>query len=235
MPNGRETQSTTLHFLLAALMFGTLWGALEASVGGLLHAALPPTYPGRILIVMAAALMAYAVRKTDHAWLPFGMAVVAAPLKLVSAPVFALPLTAPTVLNPAFAILAQGLAFAAAAAATQTWWRRDPRVMAISGAGAGLTQAVVYVAIVAGIGLRLYPSAETIKALGTKYPSWAMSINTIASYLTGVVGWAVIGSALGALIVSLLPLGRPVVFRPATLVLGSAACLAIFAVVSGIY
>ena len=92
--------------LLAILFLGSLWGAVEAVGGGLLHRLLPPTYPGPVMLAVAMAVLAYAVRTTGSPWVPVGMGLVAAPLKLTSALFYALPVTAPEVLNPALAILA---------------------------------------------------------------------------------------------------------------------------------
>lgn len=213
--------------LLVVLWFGALWGALEATLGGLLHVILPPTYPGKIMLGVAVSLMVFAVRRTGKVWLPLGMALVAAPLKLFSAMVFALPISAPAVLNPAFSILAQGAAVALLLVIVH---KRIaiPLRFGLIGAGAGALQTLLFVGLVRGPGMFLYPSLSLIEELGIKYPYWALTAKGIGNFLTLSVPYSVIAAGLAAAVVGFLPFRVRTQFKPAFFGVGTALCLAIF-------
>ncbi len=213
--------------LLTLLWFGVLWGAVEALFGGLLHHLLPPRYPGKVMIALAVGLMAYAVRRTGKPWIPLGMALIAAPLKLFSAVVFALPVSAPVVMNPAFAILAQGAAFALVAGVLQRRPVAVPLRFGLIGAGAGALQSLLFVGLVRGPGLWIYPPLTVLQELGTKFPSWALSASGIASFLSVSVPYSALAGGVGALAVGSAPL-RARAYRPAFLLAGTALCLVIF-------
>lgn len=213
--------------LLTLLWFGALWGAVEALFGGLLHILLPPTYPGKVMMGLAMGLMAYAVRRTGKPWIPLGMALIAAPLKLFSAVVFALPVSAPEVINPAFAILAQGAAFALVAVALQRRPVAVPLRFGLIGAGAGALQSLLFVGLVRGPGLWIYPPLNVLQELGTKFPSWALSASGIASYLSISIPYSALAGGIAALTVGSAPL-RARTYRPMSLLAGAALCLVIF-------
>jgi hypothetical protein len=213
--------------LLTLLWFGVLWGAVEALFGGLLHLLLPPTYPGKVMIALAVGLMAYAVRRTGKPWVPLGMALIAAPLKLFSAVVFALPVSAPEVMNPAFAILAQGAAFSLVAVALQRRPVAVPLRFGLIGAGAGALQSLLFVGLVRGPGLWIYPPLTVLQELGTKFPSWALSASGIASYLSISIPYSALAGGVAALAVGFPPL-RTRAYRPPFLLAGTALCLVIF-------
>ena len=221
--------------LFTCLWFGALWGASEALFGGLLHALLPPTYPGRILIALAMGLMAYAVRRTGRPWLPIGMALVAAPLKLFSAVLFSLPVSAPAVLNPAFAILAQGTAFAGLAVFLDRERFSLPLRFLFVGAGAGTLQALVYVGLVRGPGMALYPPLSALQELGTKFPQWALSASGIAGFLGASLPYAATAAGVATLVIGFLPFRTGRAYRPAFLLAGTASCLVIFFLASWLF
>jgi len=221
----RSDARMTLLFLI---WFGTLWGACEALFGGLLHSILPPTFPGKIMIALATVLMAFAVRRTGRSWMPLGMALVAAPLKLFSAVVFALPVGAPAVLNPALSILAQGAAFALLAMAFSRVSLSEPIRFGLVGAGAGALQSLVYVGLVRGPGLWLYPAVDMLNELGTKFPQWSLSLAGIGRLLSTSIPYAVLAAGVAALVAGWVLLRFRVRSRPPLLVAGTAVCLATF-------
>ena len=96
---------------ITILLFGSLWGLLEATLGGLLHLAFVP-FTGTIMASIGFAILFAAMRAgVRPAGLPF-VALVAAAFKLLDAPLFGLPLMTMTIVNPAVAIASQGFAFA---------------------------------------------------------------------------------------------------------------------------
>ena len=214
--------------LLVVLWFGTLWGACEALLGGLLHSYLPPTYPGKFMIAVAIGLMAFAIRRTGRPWIPVGMALVASPLKLFSAVIFSLPVCAPAVLNPAFSILAQGVAFALFAVALGRLPLARPLRFGLVGAAAGALQSLLYVALVRGPGLWLYPPPETLQELGTKFPHWVLSLPKIGSFLSVSIPYSLLAAGVAALAIGCAPLRARARFRPAFLLFGTVLCLVTF-------
>lgn len=230
-----EREKGTRLLLLALLWFGALWGATEALFGGLLHTILPPTYPGKIMIALSMGLMAFAIRRTGKAWFPIGMALVASPLKLFSAVVFSLPVNAPAVLNPAFAILAQGAAFAGLAALLDRERFSIPIRFLLIGAGAGALQSLVYVGLVKGPGLWLYPPLLVLRELGTKFPNWVLSSSGIADFFATSIPYSALAAGLAALLVGLVPVRVRSAYRPAFLFAGTGVCLAIFFLTSWLF
>ncbi len=228
----KNNDKSATDYLLLILWFGTLWGAVEALIGGLLHALLPPTIPGKVMIVLATGLMAWSLKKTDKFWAPFAIAMVAAPLKLFSAVVFTLPVNAPAVLNPAFAILAEGLGFSVVyvifSKVPAPKWAKYLGV----GAGAGTIYSFVFVGIVSGIGLSIYPPMEVIKELGTKFPRWAQTTSGLINFAKTSLPYSTIMAGIGSTLVGLLPVNLYPGTNRKVLASGSALWLTIFFVSS---
>ena len=235
MAKRRLDRKDVSMFLLMLIWFGALWGAIEALFGGLVHTILPPTYPGKIMIALAMGLMAYAVRRTGRPWLPIGMALVAAPLKLFSAVIFSLPVNAPAVLNPAFAILAQGAAFAGLAMLIDRERFPLPLRFLFLGAGAGALQALIYVGLVRGPGMALYPSLSVLQELGTKFPQWVLSLSGVAGFLSTAIPYSTLAAGLATLLLGLVPVRVRRVYRPAFLLAGTLLCLAVFFLASWLF
>jgi len=228
MRRASTKRSTVGIVLLTILWFGALWGAVEALLGGRLHSILPPTYPGKIMIARAMGLMAFAVRRTGRPWVPLGMALIAAPLKLFSAVVFALPVSAPAVLNPVFSILAQGAAFALFAVVIYRLPLGVPLRFGLVGASAGVLQSLLYVGMIRGPGLWLYPPLVVLQELGTKFPYWVLSAGGIGRFLRGSVPYSALAAGIAALAVGFAPLRTRISYRPAFLLARTALCLVIF-------
>ena len=214
--------------LLAVLFYGTCWGALEASFGGLLHIVLPATYQGRIMVAFAAALMTFAARKTGKPWIPMGMALIAAPLKLFSAVIYSLPVTAPTILNPAFSILAQGASFATIMLIFQQNVMKTSLRFFLIGAAAGGVQSLFFVGLVRGPGLLIYPPLTTLQEIGTKFPHWVLSLQGIGSFLTTSIPYSALFAGIGAMAMVWVARSRNITARRSFMLPGTALCLAIF-------
>ncbi|MBS3791436.1 MAG: hypothetical protein V5A87_05825 [Candidatus Bipolaricaulota bacterium] len=228
----RNLKNFSLNILLLVLWFGTLWGAVEALVGGLLHYFLPPTVPGKIMIVIATGLMAWSLRKTGKVWMPLAISLIAAPLKLFSGVVFSLPLNAPAILNPVFGILSQGLGFTLVTLAIYKLpIRKSMKYLAI-GAGAGAIYSFVFIGLVAGPGMALYLPMEAIQELGTKFPYWARSVSGLMGFASSSLPYSAIVAGLGGLLAGVLPFNVHPRLNPRLLLSGSVLWLTIFFVSS---
>jgi hypothetical protein len=96
----------------AIALFGSIWGLLEATVGGALHAARIP-FAGAVMSSIGFSILYSATRAGVSPSRLFAVAIVAASFKFLDAPLFGIPPFAQTIVNPAVAIAAQGLAAAA--------------------------------------------------------------------------------------------------------------------------
>ena len=230
--NQKNLKDFSLNILLLVLWFGTLWGAVEALIGGLLHYFLPPTVPGKIMIVIATGLMAWSLRKTGKVWMPLAISLVAAPLKLFSGVVFSLPLNAPAILNPVFGILSQGLGFTIVALAIYKVSMPKPAKYLAVGAGAGAIYSFVFIGLVVGPGMALYLPMEAIKELGTKFPGWARSVPGLMGFARSSLPYSAIVAGLGGLLAGVLPFNVYPEVKPKLLLAGSALWVTIFFVSS---
>lgn len=223
-----QPSSSRLPFFATILFFGTLWGATEATVGGLLHLVLPPMATGRIMLAFSMAVLALGVRRTGSAWLPLGMALVAAPLKLLAAPIYGLPLLAPQVVNPAFAILAEGTMFAAVASLLRSQASARQAYLVLGGAMSGALWGLPFAVLVRLIGLPIYPPRAQLLELGLQYPDWATSGAGILGFVLGGLASGALAGLIGAAAVMLLVRAGRWQPQPAWLMAGSGLWLILF-------
>ena len=99
-----------LRVVIGILVFGSIWGLVEATLGGSLHL-IHFAYKGAITGGIGMSIMATFVVMYRRPKLVFLIAVIAALFKPLSAVIYGQPIFAPFVVNPASAILLEGLAF----------------------------------------------------------------------------------------------------------------------------
>ena len=97
--------------LITIILFGSVWGLFEATLGGVLHIAHVP-FTGTIMASIGFTILFAALRAGLSPAHLFAVASVAAAFKFADSPLFALPLLDRTIVNPAVAIASQGLACA---------------------------------------------------------------------------------------------------------------------------
>ncbi len=133
-----------LRIVLAILVFGSIWGFLEATLGGFLNLIIFPN-KGAIMAGIGVAVMssALAIYKKP-AMLP-GIGVVAASFKLLNVWFLFVPISTIHIINPAMAIIFESLAFAVAAAFVLDRIAKQSTVGIGVGFLAGLISAVAYV------------------------------------------------------------------------------------------
>jgi len=107
-----------LHFFSTMLLFGSLWGLSEATLGYLLHSFPIPGFSGVILFPIGFLLMEEAYRRVKSVSVIFFMGCIAAGIKFID---LLLPIRSVfSVINPVIAIVAEsivvGLVFYAVAA-----------------------------------------------------------------------------------------------------------------------
>ena len=129
---------------IGILVFGSVWGLLEATLGGFLHMIIFPNkgaiMSGIGLAIMASALAIY--RKP--AMLP-GIGIVAASFKLLDVWLFSLPVASIHIVNPAMAIVFESLAFGLVAVFIMNRIAKNAFIGIGAGALVGIISAVAWV------------------------------------------------------------------------------------------
>ncbi len=123
--------------LIPIILFGAIWGLIEATLGGVLHLVRIP-FTGTIMASFGFAVLFAALRSGLRPAQLLSVSLVAASFKFLDAPLFHLALVDRTIINPALAIASQGLVFAFIA---HRWPMNDriatlaPRMLAAAAGG----------------------------------------------------------------------------------------------------
>ena len=142
---------------LTVIVIGSVWGLVEMTLGGFLHAIHFPQ-KGAIMGGLAISFMAIFVTMTGKPSLVPLLGVIAASFKPFGAIIFGVPFLSPYVINPAIAIVLEALAFSAVAVVLKT--AIDRRLLARVGTGilAGSLGYVFYAAFASIFGLGMWPT-----------------------------------------------------------------------------
>jgi len=138
----RRTGST--HVIIGILVFGSVWGFLEATLGGFLHMIIFPN-KGAIMAGIGVALMASALAIYRKPSMLPGIGIVAASFKLLDVWLFALPVASIHIINPAMAIIFESLAFSLVAVFLMNKIAKNASVGIGAGVLAGLVSATAWV------------------------------------------------------------------------------------------
>jgi hypothetical protein len=141
-----------LHVIIGILVFGSVWGLVEATLGGALHL-VHFTYKGAItggigISIMAAFVVIY--RQPKFAFL---LAVIAALFKPLSAVIYGQPVFAPFVVNPASAILLEGLAFSLVVSLLYKGFESSVKTRTGVGVAAGYLGIILYAILASALGM----------------------------------------------------------------------------------
>jgi hypothetical protein len=141
---GKIERQDLTRIIMGILVFGSIWGLFEATLGGFFNLILFPNkgaiMSGIGMAIMGAALAIY----RRPAMLP-GIGVVAASFKLLNVWLLFVPINAVQVINPAIAIIFESLAFSLVAASLMNKITRNSLVATGAGVLAGLMSATAYV------------------------------------------------------------------------------------------
>jgi hypothetical protein len=137
-------QRDLARIIVGVVVFGSIWGFIEATLGGFLHLIIFPN-KGAIMAGIGMAIMgsALAIYKKPS-MLPF-IGLVAASFKLLDVWFFALSPTSIHIVNPAMAIILESVAFSVAAAFLMKKMANNTTIGVGVGALAGLVSAVIWV------------------------------------------------------------------------------------------
>ncbi len=148
MIEGTESRFTKrqglVHIIIGILVFGSIWGFLEATLGGFLHMIIFPN-KGAIMGGIGVAIMASALALYRKPSMLVGIGIVAASFKLLDVWLFALPIGSIHIINPAMAIIFESLAFGLVAAFVMNKIAKNAFVGMGAGALVGLVSATAWV------------------------------------------------------------------------------------------
>ena len=133
-----------VHLIIGILVFGSIWGFLEATLGGFLHMIIFPN-KGAIMSGIGVSLMAAALAIYKKPSMLPGVGIIAASFKLLDVWLFYLPITSIHIINPAMAIIFESLAFSLVAAFVMNRIAKNVFIGIGAGALAGLMSATAWV------------------------------------------------------------------------------------------
>ena len=148
-----DSQSgNVLRLLIGIMVFGSIWGLIEATLGGALHL-IHFTYKGAITGGIGMAIMAAFVVMYRRPKLAFCIAVIAALFKPLSAVIYGQPIFAPFVVNPASAIILEGLGFSLVVSLLFKGFESSIKMRVATGISAGYLSAIVYAILASSLGM----------------------------------------------------------------------------------
>lgn len=180
-----------MRIFLGILLFGSLWGALEATLGGLLAVVHFPQH-GAVMANIGFLTMGAAFALYRRPGMPLGIAAVAASFKLLDVAIFQVPPLTRMVINPMVAIILEALAFEGVALLILRRWPRN--VLAQAGAGAaGMLLSYAGIALAFNYLTQMGPRAMLTDPLG-----WVLQRGGFAAALALVA--LPLGLGLGGLL-----------------------------------
>jgi len=143
MMENTEKRQDLIYLVIGILVFGSIWGFMEATLGGFFNMVIFPN-KGAIMGGIGMAIMgtALAIYRKPSMLPPIG--VVAASFKLLNVWIFVL-VSYVHIINPAMAIILESVAFGLVAAFLMDRITKNSLVGAGTGALVGFTTAIAYV------------------------------------------------------------------------------------------
>jgi hypothetical protein len=177
----RSQSASILSTIIGILVIGSVWGLVEATLGGALHL-IHFAYKGAITGGIGMALMATFVVIYRRPRLVFWTAVIAALFKPLSAVIYGQPIFSPFVVNPASAILLEALAFTLVVSLLFKGFESSIKTRVAAGISAGYLSAILYAILASAVGMG-------------NWASWGVTERVTAA-LTDGTALAIAGTAL---------------------------------------
>jgi len=178
-----------LRLVIGILVFGSIWGLMEATLGGALHFVHLP-YKGAITGGIAMAIMATFVVMYRRPKLVFWIGVIAALFKPLSAVIYVDPIFGPSVVNPASAILLEALAFSLVVSLVFKGFESSIKVRIGAGVAAGYLSFILFGPLASAAGMGNWASlglAETLSKVFAEGTALAIA-GTLMLLLGHLVG-----------------------------------------------
>jgi len=177
------------RLVIGILVFGSIWGLMEATLGGALHFVHLP-YKGAITGGIAMAIMATFVVMYRRPKLVFWIGVIAALFKPLSAVIYVDPIFGPSVVNPASAILLEALAFSLVVSLVFKGFESSIKVRIGAGVAAGYLSFILFGPLASAAGMGNWASlglAETLSKVFAEGTALAIA-GTLMLLLGHLVG-----------------------------------------------
>ena len=107
---GNKLSAEMIQILIGILVFGSIWGLLEATLGGVMHLVNFPN-TGAIMSGVGMALMGIALAFYRKPVMLIGIGAIAATFKLLNVWILLIPANVPHIINPIAAIILEAAAF----------------------------------------------------------------------------------------------------------------------------
>ena len=170
-----------LRVVIGILVFGSVWGLVEATLGGSLHL-IHFAYKGAITGGIGMSIMAAFVVMYRRPKLAFCIAVIAALFKPLSAVIYGQPIFAPFVVNPASAILLEGLAFSLVVSLVFKGFESSIKMRIGAGVAAGYLSIILFGVLASAVGMG-------------NWASWGLA-ERVSSVFANGTGLAIVGTLL---------------------------------------
>lgn len=170
-----------LGVVIGILVFGSIWGLVEATLGGFLHLT-HFAYKGAITGGIGMSIMATFVVVYGRPRLVFWIAVIAALFKSLSAVIYGQPIFAPFVVNPASAILLEGLAFSLVVSLLFKGFESSIKMRIGAGVAAGYLSIILFGVLASAVGMG-------------NWASWGLA-ERLSSVFANGTGLAIVGTCL---------------------------------------
>jgi hypothetical protein len=170
-----------LRVVIGILVFGSIWGLVEATLGGFLHL-VHFTYKGAITGGIAMSIMAAFVVTYRRPRLVFWLGVIAALFKPLSALIYGQPIFAPFVVNPASAILLEALAFTLVVSLFSKGFESSIKARIGVGVATGYLSIILYGVLASAVGMG-------------NWASWGLT-ERLSSVFANGTGLAIVGTCL---------------------------------------
>lgn len=170
-----------LRVVIGILVFGSIWGLVEATLGGSLHL-IHFAYKGAITGGFGMSIMAAFVIIYRRPRLVFWIGVIAALFKPLSALIYGQFIFSPFVVNPASAILLEALAFSLVVSILFKGFESSIKMRIGAGVAAGYLSIILYGVLASAAGMG-------------NWASWGLA-ERLSSVFANGTGLAIVGTCL---------------------------------------
>jgi len=145
-----------LSALIGVIVLGSIWGLLEATLGGFLHLIHFP-YKGAIMGGIGMSIMATFVATHRRPSFVIGIGLITALFKPLSALIYGMPAFAPFVVNPATAILLEALALGLVVSLLFKGFQSNVKMRIAAAVSAGYLAVILYAILASVVGMGNWP------------------------------------------------------------------------------
>jgi hypothetical protein len=153
--------TSLVRLLIVVLVFGSIWGFFEMTLGGFLHVIHFPQ-KGAVMGGLAISLMAVFTSVTGRPSLVPLLGIIAASFKPFDAFIFGVPVWSPYIVNPAIAIIMEAVAFGFVAILLKRAMDKHLSGRVTAGLLAGSFGYVSYAILASTLGLGIWPTLDLV-------------------------------------------------------------------------